>query len=239
MTMRVTKAELSLAEKMTGESRKYTINGIGVDATHTVATNGYTLVAVAHPPHPRQPQPQCGEGEGEGGKTVILSREGAMKAAKSIPRCAEEAYAEITEGGAITLSLNGKEGGSEDTFTVHAGREGLFPNWRGVLFTLAHEPIGEIYLNAFFLNTLLDYITAFPSAQGKKRKVAPIRLTFYGPDFPMKIDGHVGEGQPLVAMIMSMRGPFDGFPETPKPPTPPETPETPKTAKEAHLEEVE
>ncbi|MDE2098763.1 MAG: hypothetical protein KGL39_16025, partial [Patescibacteria group bacterium] len=61
-------------------------------------------------------------------------------------------------------------------------------------------------------------------------------LTFYGSDFAMKIDGHVGEGQPLVAMIMPMRGPFDGFPETPKPPTPPETP---KTAKEAHLEEVE
>ncbi|MDE2101387.1 MAG: hypothetical protein KGL39_29335, partial [Patescibacteria group bacterium] len=135
-----------------------------------------------------------------------------MRAAKSIPGCAEGAYAEVTEGGVITLSLNGKEGGSGDTFTVHAGREGLFPNWRGVLPTEA--PIGEIYLNAFFLNTLLDYITAFPSAQGKKRKVAPIRLTFYGSDFAMKIDSHVGEGQPLVAMLMPMRGPFDGFPKT-------------------------
>lgn len=212
--MLLNKANFLLANAASKENSRYVINGIQIEPDCTVATDGHRLVAIGavreispddFPRIEGQPAPLYDFAP------FILPRQVALDIAKAIP---QNQRIPALHCAAVAQVPNGKP---DDRATIYVTdldthrvfhtrrQDGQFPNWRQIV----PKPQDATSVICMDIDLLQSTLAQLKNA-GVKNGVT-IRIK--DAESAIRIDGGIREtGQPVMAVIMPMRGDIESAP---------------------------
>lgn len=192
--MLLTKAELGLAKLADKEEWRYTMNAIAVTPNETMVTNGHYAVRVKHDPLSDDNFPETPglTHANPNGTPILIRREAALAALAAVPKKttipAIERVAIGEDGKLYVNTLDTVQSFKSET-------TGQFPNIDAVM--PAGEPVATVTLAAKYVRLLADYMTA---QGGRDRTI--VKISFYGPDKPVKFESKTAAGQEVVTILM-------------------------------------
>ncbi len=214
--MLLNKANLNLANITSKEASRYQLNGILVEENCTVATDGHRLMVIGAVRDINAADFPLVNSQPALDKfpPFILSRATALEIAKSLPskeripalNCA--AVVRVPNGEAekratlVTTDL--------DTHRVFDSRvgEGQFPNWRAIL-PKGKKPISAISFDPDLMIGVLQ--------QMKASGVKQVALRVFDSSSAMRLDATLESGQPVLGILMPMRGEAEKLEDWPEP----------------------
>lgn len=208
--MLLNRSTLKLASLTSKEASRYTLQGIYIEDKQATVTDGHILVTVTHSntAHTEDHFPATDgleHAKVTGDAAVLVHRDAALAALKLLPKRSSipvlQHAAMSTDGKLFVNTLDSVQSFKHELI-------GQFPNYRAVL--PKDEPIAEVCFNAKLLKQLVDYFVSVDD----ERAVA-VRLTVYGKEKPMRIDGRTTDEQDVIAFAMPIKADSSKYVERP------------------------
>jgi len=222
--MLLNRTTLSLAKLAPKEESRYTLSAIAVEKDVAAVTNGHYLVTFTHPKYFGEKlieesypvTPGLTHRMVKDGETVLVARDAALAALKSIPK---KSTIPILQNAAMSEDGKLVTNDLETVAQFKSDVGGNFPNWRAVV---PDYPVAfEVCVSAEYLEVLGKF---FRESLGERHTKA-VRMTFYQDDKPMydgrrcpramRFDARTDEGQDITAVLMPIRGEDSQFPMRP------------------------
>lgn len=208
--MLLTKAELNLAKLASKEESRYALQGIAVQPTETVVTNGHYLVTVKHIGLSEENYPLTAGLEhkklqnGPVSETVLVSTEAALGAVKAL---AKKTNIPVLATAALGTDQSLYVNNLDSVQSFKHKMEGKFPTWQTIVPT--KKPKAEIVLDADYLALLAKFVS-----DNREGDLPLVRLTVYDDNTAIRFDSPKGN-QPIMALLMPVRYNPKDFPQRP------------------------
>jgi len=222
--MLLNKAELNLAKLASTDESRFALQGIAVQPSSTVVTNGHYLVSIGHiegfaeENFPETPGLTHAKLQG----TALVSRDAAIGAAKALPK---KSTIPILQTAALGEDKVLYVNTLDSVQTFKSDLTGTFPQWDRIVPTA--KPKADIVLNAGYLELLAKFIK-----ENGLKNVA-VRLTVYDNQTAVRFDAVTEDNQNLLAFLMPIRADHHSFAKRPH-----ELKKEKKAAEEPKAEEV-
>jgi len=195
---------LNIAKLASKADSKYTLAGILVTPTHTVVTDGHTLMAISNPAFLPEEFPKVGDLQATADfEPFILPAETALNIAKVMPKKEKipilnsVAIGEVKRGesGEQLSALFTTDLETSNRYDVHCINS-QFPRWQ-VVIPEPEKASLTLTVNAKYLIGLLQqFVTAGSPA---------VTVRLYTAETQIRLDGVSTQGQHITGVLMPMR----------------------------------
>lgn len=198
------KHNLAIAALAAKETSGYSMTGLLVEKTKTVATDGHVLVTVSTPEAPEDEIPGIeGITPTPEPAPFIMPAKAALELSRALPKrqkiaILENAVIEVGDGPRFKAGVTDIDTPRVFSFEKATGN---FPNYSKVI----PDPAAAEICICLDANKLLRVLQAIAPLAADKEGQSPVAIRFYDPQSPVRIDAkNKDTGQEAMAIVMPM-----------------------------------